>query len=330
MSPSPRANAPRPLGSSAPPEAERPVTGPRRTRAAVLALLVLMASGCAGGGLREPGDPRLRAAVAHRLEAARGPLGESMVALNAVAGETVDQLDDLRHRTARGAAVRTGAGALAGTIARLRSVAATASERAEAWDRAVEPEPVRRAAAELATAAGEAEALAAAAEREAAFVEALAEADLAMDAAVGAWTADPETLEAIGRELDALSTRVSGMAALPPECPAPLEHRARWSALLASRTRALASKAGSAASVGEAGSDSFDELRASFRRDPYGEDRRERDAADRDCWRAASAVVELRGTLRARARALDELLSSSGEAEALTEPGGGAGEPLGE
>jgi hypothetical protein len=192
-------------------------------------------------------------------------------------------------------------------VAALREAAAAAA--AASAQVAGDPEPMAEAADVVATAAEAARSAAAGLEQEAAALAGAAAHDAALDAAVERW-AEPGSqsqrraaLEELAGELDVARTQAQGLQPVPEACPGVVERRVRWTEVLAQRTRRLGETATSA------GGGTFDELLASYRRDPYAEPRVRADAQDRGCWREHSEVAQAGVEVRELVERLEALLN---------------------
>jgi hypothetical protein len=276
----------------------------RRGRsAALLALLALLAVGC--GEAAAPAEPT--GPDPERIRAARETLGEPMLAVARAVLSAERALDAVRHEVPRGRDMAGAVDGLSHEAAALQEAAAAAE--AAGTEVADEPEPVAEAADVVATAAAAARSAAGGLEQEAAALAGAAAHDVALDAAVDRW-AEPGSqsqrraaLDALAGDLDAARTQAQGLQPVPEGCPGLAERRVRWTEVLAQRTRRLGETATSA------GGSTFDELLASFRRDPYAEPRLRADAEDRGCWREHSEVVQAAAEIRELVERLEALLN---------------------
>jgi len=240
------------------------------------------------------------------VQTARAALGEPVVALADALLVAAAEVDAVRHEVPRGAPARAAASALPERFEALRAAALDADEAGRGLG--ADEGRVGRAAALVTEAAAIALRAADAGAAQAAASERLAGIDERMDQAVAAWDAPGSQSgrrAALGEQaaaLDALAADAAAEQPVPEGCPAQRDARVRWAGLLAERTRTLQSLA-----TGETG-DRYDAERAAFRADPFGEDRRAVDAADRPCWEQESVLARAAAGIRAEVEALEALL----------------------
>jgi hypothetical protein len=291
----------------------------RSVLAGALALLVLVLAACGGGAPAEDQDATGSAAATEDVRAARAALGPPAVALAEAVIGLRDLLDRARHEVERGAPMAAELEAVPGQVTAVRAAAddaeaalgeVVASARpagADAEDAGAAP--VGAALDAVTAAVAEARSAADAAEDEHAALLALAELDRRLEAAAAAWEEPGSqserrvTLGALADDLDAIAGEAAALPVAPAACPALPEQRERWAELLAEHSRRLQERATSG------GGAEYDELRRAFGRDPFGEDRRAADAADRDCWRAASPVAEAAQRAPENVEALEDALN---------------------
>jgi len=277
-----------------------------RRRAALLGVALLLSAACSG-----PADPAAAPADAPpdpaAVRQARDTLGGPMVALADALLAAAAAVDQVRHATPRGVPVQEAAAALEQPLAAVRdaAVAADAAARPLAGE-----DRIGRAAGVVVDTAAVAVRAADEGVAEAAALTRLAGLDVALDAAVAEWDAPGSQAErraaltAQAGTLADLAGQVAAEPAVPPACPALRDARARWVGLVAERTATLADLATSSS-----GGD-YDEQRAAFAADLYGEDRLAADAADRPCWTGESALAAAAAGITAQVEALEALLQA--------------------
>ncbi|CAN5559351.1 hypothetical protein BH24ACT15_BH24ACT15_28960 [soil metagenome] len=94
-----------------------------------------------------------------------------------------------------------------------------------------------------------------------------------------------------------------GLQPYPPDCPGLRDNRIRWAEVVVGRTEQLRLTAAEREGL------KFDELVASFRPQPFGEDPLEADAATRPCWIEQSALPPAENTLTVRLEELEQSLT---------------------
>lgn len=271
----------------------------RRAGITAGALALAVAVGCSPAPAPPPettGEDR-----AAEVLAARKALGEPTVALVEAVLRVADDLARVRHRVPRGAELEQALAAVPADVRRLERAARRARRAARQAER---PD----AAALVTAAAADAAAAAAAARTELAFLRRLSEVDRRLAAAVATWD-EPgsqserrERLAEVSASLGALRGAIRELRPAPAACTALRDNRARWAAVVQRRTERLAEHADSA------GGAAYDELRDAYRRQPFGEDLRASDAAERDCWAAESEVAVAADSLSAAVDGLRDLL----------------------
>lgn len=239
-----------------------------------LGLLVVMA--LALPACREaPVEPSLRAR-----------LGPPMVALAQTVDRAVEMADSARYRVERGEPMREALALLRGTLDEVRS---DAGELAHAAIGVIDPQAraLARQSVELALGAADA------ADEEIAALSALVDADALMDRTVASWTAAPDP--ALADEAASLAQQVAAAVAVPEPCRLLWDNRVRWAGLVAERTRRIAGAPAEA---------------EAFLANPFGEDRRAADAADRSCWQRHGPLPRAEADLRPLVQHLSELTAS--------------------
>jgi hypothetical protein len=150
-------------------------------------------------------------------------------------------------------------------------------------------------------AADDGSAQAASLQRLSAWDQALADAVSAWDAP-GSQSQRREDLAALAEQLEGIAAEAAVDQPVPEACPALRDARARRAARLADRTRQLQATASSA------GGSTYDDLRATFTADPYGEDPLAVDAADRECWARSSVLAQAAAGITGQVETLEALL----------------------
>jgi hypothetical protein len=265
---------------------------PVRPLLAVMLTAVLLLGACDGRAPTPAPTPTAPPATdTTAIASARAALGAPAVQLAQAIIALSAELDAARHDLPRGPPMLAALTTLDPLIAAVRD-GADAAERAASATAEIDGAPgVTAARAAVDALVADATAAAVAAEQERDALVPLAELDGAMDAGVARWDAPGsqsqrrEDLAVLTDELGAQAQAAQGLVAVPAQCPGMWERRPGWSLLLAERSQRLGDLA-----TGAGGAE-YDELRAAFDRDPYGEDRRAADAQDRSCWLEQSAVA---------------------------------------
>lgn len=253
-------------------------------------------------------EPLSAAEVA--VAGARGDLAGPLLELVRIVTATADDLDALRHEVPRGAAMGAAIAVLEEELGGLAAAAEALAGVAEPLLEAPVPPEVVEAAGVSAGLAGQVRLAVAPTRAELALLSAVVALDEDMDAVPPAWDARGSQSErrAALAELEVVVARMAGRVAslpdTPPGCDGLAANRARWTAVLGQRTRELAARARTG--TGE----HYDQLRARYRRAPYGEDRAVADAATRPCWEASSPLPRLTGLAQDSVNRVEELLQA--------------------
>ena len=220
----------------------------------------------------EPVEPSLRA----RLAAPMVALAESVERVEGMA-------DSARYRVERGEPMREALALLRGSLDEVR---AHAGELAHAAVGLRDPQAaaIARQTVDLALQAADR------ADEEIAVLAPLVDADTLMDRLVATWAGAAD--DALVAQVAALPPALGAAPALPEPCRTLWDNRARWAALVADRSRRLAGTP---------------EARDGFLANPFGEDRRAADSAERPCWRAHGALPRALADLRPLVERLSEL-----------------------
>lgn len=238
-------------------------------RALALILIVTLAlPGCR----EEPVQPSVRAR-----------LGPPMVELARSLDRAVDMADSARYRVERGEPMREALALLRGTLDELRS---RAGELAHAAIGLTEPQAAAIARQSVDLVLGAADAT----DEEIAALTPLVDADTLMDEVVATWPGQPG--QALAGRLDPLPEALGAAKPVPEACRVLWDNRVRWAGLVAERTRRLA--------VAPAEHDAFSSQ-------PFGEDRRAADTADRGCWQDHAALPRAKADLRPLVARFSEL-----------------------
>ena len=213
----------------------------------------------------------------------RARLGPPMVALAQALERAEEMADSARYRVERGEAMREALALLRGTLDDVRS---QAGELAHAAIGMREPQAaaIARQSVDLALLAADD------ADQEIAVLAPLVDADTLMDQVVASWRAAPDV--ALAGRLDQVAAQMAAAPVRPEECRALWDNRARWAELVAARTGRLAQDGAE---------------RDGYLANPFGEDRRAADAADRDCWRRHGALPRANADLRPLVERFSEL-----------------------
>lgn len=213
----------------------------------------------------------------------RARLGPPMVALAQSVERAVEMADSARYRVERGDSMREALALVRGTLDEVRS---DAGELAHAAVGITDPQAraLVRQSVELALGAADT------ADEEIAALSALVDADTLMDEAVATWTSAPDPR--LADEAGSLPERLAAAPAVPEPCRLLWDNRVRWAGLVAERTRRIADAPAEA---------------DAFLADPFGEDRRVADAADRGCWERHGALPRTEADLRPLVQRLSEL-----------------------
>lgn len=214
-------------------------------------------------------------------------------------------VDAARHAAPRGTPASTAATDSARPMEQLRRAALDADAAARG---VAQQGRIGRAAGLLRDAGAVALRGADAGAAETAALERLGGLDIAMDEATAGWDAPGSqserraALAALATELDGLAAAADAEQPVPEACPALRDHRGAWARLLAERTRTLEASATSATGA------QYDQQRAAFAADPYGQDRLAADAADAECWAEHSVLAQAAAGIRDQVAALEALL----------------------
>jgi len=240
-----------------------------RTQIGLVALIVL-ASSCSN----RSADPTVRE-----------QLGPRLVSLAETVERAQQMADSARYRVERGEPMREALALLRGMLDELRGKAA---ELALAAVDLEDPQAaaVARQSVELAlTSADDTD-------EEIAALLPLVDADGVLASAATSWR-DPKV--AIADDgLEDLQADLAAATAKPGECRLLWDNRSRWVDLVAQRGAQLRTT-------------KDDALRDAFLADPYGEDQRRADAADRECWQKHGALPKALTDLRVLVTRFDEL-----------------------
>lgn len=261
-----------------------------------VALVALLLMGCT---MREPAVVPTDSSGA--VLESRELLGDPMVELATEVIGLSDALDAARHQQPRGAEMKD---ALDGVAERTVAVEAAA----DAAERAAEQAPVEEAAEVVLQAAQDARDAVEATHNELEYLNDVADIDTRLDRAVTAWDAPGSQSEIRRRLLNraediAVQRRAArALDPVPSACTQLRENRLSWARTVRVRTLELQVLANSA------GGRNFDELRAAYRRLPFGAEPRTADREDRECWREASDVAQAAAELRAAVDELEDVL----------------------
>ena len=196
--------------------------------------------------------------------------------------------DAARYRADRGAAMRS---ALALSREALDDVRSSAAELAHALDAADDSASVvllREAVTAALNGADDAE-------QEVAVIGPLVDADELMQRAIATW--DERADGGLAEQVAGLAGGLEPSPVLPPPCRTMWDNRLRWATMVAVRTQLLARPSPDEAD------------RQAFLAEPFGEDPRAADVADRSCWREHGALPKALAELRRLVAAYDALRS---------------------
>lgn len=196
--------------------------------------------------------------------------------------------DAARYRADRGAAMRS---ALALSREALDDVRSSAAELAHALDAADDSARVallREAVTAALNGADDAE-------QEVTVLGPLVDADDLMQRAVATWAEQADG--GLAEQVAGLAGGLEPSPVLPPPCRTMWDNRLRWATLVAVRTQLLAGPSPDEAD------------RQAFLAEPFGEDPRAADVADRPCWREHGALPKALAELRRLVAAYDALRS---------------------
>lgn len=264
---------------------------------AIVALFAVMALGTAACTPQTPEPSATPLDSSSEVLAARGILGDPMIALAESVIALSDGLDAVRHEVERGAAMRRALVAVRADIPKVQAAA-------EAAGKAAEQAPVPEAAAVVERAVRAVEDVPAAAQREAAYLKGIAAVDEDLLDAAATWdTPGSQTeirlrLAELAGEVLRIRPRVNKLRPVP-DCPVMQRNRLAWVKVVHERTVKLEGQANSASGS------TFDKLRTAYRRLPLGEEPRTADrTGDQLCWQKQSTVAGAAETMRA---AIDQL-----------------------
>ena len=261
-------------------------------------MLAVAVAGCTSG-TEDPAPAESDTAAA--VLQSRSALGEPMVALAEAVIVLADDLDAARYEAGRGPGMRA---ALEDIGARVDAV----RDAADAADDAAADAAIEAAGGIVSDAATRARAAADAADEEVVFLRAVARIDRRLLDLADLWD-EPGSQSEIRSRLDAAAGRVArlrrqarALDPVPDGCKVMKRNRVTWAATVRTRTLRLQDQANSA------GGGEFDDLRAAYRRLPFGVEPRTADQQERPCWRASSPVWTATDELRAAVDALEAAL----------------------
>ena len=260
-----------------------------------VALVAVLLVACSAPAL--PGDDGGAAAVLESREI----LGEPMVELATAVIALGDAVDQARHASRRGRE-------MADDVEELATLGDEVLDAAKAAGGAAEKAPVEQAADVVVAAAAEARDAVAAAESEQSFLEEVAAIDTRLERAVTAWETPGsqseirERLGGVAADVAAQRKAVRALKPIPRRCTRLVRNRGEWVRTVYDRTVKLQAQANSA------GGATFDELRAAYRRLPFGVEPRTADREDRRCWREESSVAVAAAQMRSAVKELERVL----------------------
>lgn len=267
-----------------------------RLTAAVVAVVMVLV-GCTPA--EEPAPPPT--GLSGDVVAAREALGPPMVELAEAVLALEATLAEARYGAQRGAGMRA---ALETVTERLDDVDDAAADAAAAAEAA----PVDAAAEIVADAADVAGGAVDAGRAEAAYLQRLQRLDRRLLSAAEQWDEPGSqsevraSLAELAQDVARLRRQARRLRPVPEECTVMKRNRVQWARTVRRRTQRLAEQANSA------GGSTYDELRAAFRRVPFGEEPRVADRDDRPCWQEESAIPQAADAMRAAVEDLEAAL----------------------
>lgn len=276
-----------------------PSPSPLRRLTAAAAALVLLLAGCVGGG--DDATPPAETETGDGVLESRAALGQPMVDLGESVIALADDLAVARYEVPRGAAMQEA-------VREARDTVEAAREAADAAEAATEDAPVAEAARIVADAVQRARDAVDAGGDEVAYLRSASRVDAALLEVVQQWdergsqSEIRSRLQAAAEDAGRLRRTARRLQPAPDRCRVMKRNRVGWAATVRTRTQRLQEQANSA------GGGTFDELRAAYRRLPFGVEPRTADQQERQCWRDSSAVWTAAQDVRAAVEELEAAL----------------------